>query len=53
VPLGTPAISVDGMGTVLARGGRTAARMALSFGLGGAACLALSALLLVSHGHLP
>jgi len=53
-PVGnTPAISVDGMGMVLSRGGRTAARMALSFGLGGAGCLVLSGLLLAFHEHLP
>jgi hypothetical protein len=49
-PVGsTPAISLDGMGAVLTRGGRSATRMALYFGLAGAVCFALSAALLVFH----
>lgn len=48
-----PAISVDGMGLVLTRGGRSATAMALGFGLAGAACLAASALLLIFRTHLP
>jgi hypothetical protein len=53
-PVGnTPASSVDGMGDVLTRGGRTAAKMAMSFGLSGAACLVLSAILLAYHKLLP
>jgi hypothetical protein len=48
-----PAISADGMGRVLTRGGRSATAMALGFGLAGAACLAASALLLIFRAHLP
>jgi hypothetical protein len=48
-----PAISVDGMGLVLTRGGRSATAMALGFGLAGAACLAAPALLLIFRTHLP
>ncbi len=48
-----PALSVDGMGLVLTRGGRSATAMALGFGLAGAACLAASALLLIFRTHLP
>ena len=42
-----PAISVGGMAAVLGSGGRTAMRMALRFGLAGAACFAASAVLLM------
>jgi hypothetical protein len=45
-----PAISADGMGMVLTRGGRSATTMALGFGLA-AACLAAATLLLISRTH--
>ena len=48
-----PAISVDGMGMVLRRGGRSATAMAFGFGLAGAICLGASALLLIFRTHLP
>ena len=48
-----PALSADGMGLVLRRGGRSATVMALGFGLAGTACLAASALLLIFRTHLP
>jgi hypothetical protein len=41
------------MGDVLTRGGRTAAKMAMSSGLSGAACLVLSAILHACHKLLP
>jgi hypothetical protein len=47
-----PAISVDGMGLVLTRGGRSATAMALGFGLAGAVCLGASALLLIFRTYL-
>jgi hypothetical protein len=47
-PVGdVPAISVEGMGTVLARGGRSATRMALYFGFACVVCFLLSALILM------
>lgn len=53
-PVGdVPALSVDGMGMVLTRGGRSATAMALCLGLAGAVCLAASALLMIFRTHLP